>query len=58
VNFLIVAFALYVIVTVARRIAPPDASTPSVRSCPFCLTDIAPAARRCPACTSEVEPAG
>ena len=58
VNFLIVAFALYLIVTAARRIARPDTSTPSVRSCPFCLTDIAPTASRCPACTSEVEPSG
>ncbi len=53
-KFLIVAFALFIVVKAVSRIAQePD---PTTRECPYCLTSIEKAASRCPACTSEVEP--
>lgn len=55
-KFLIVAFALFLVVKAVARISKePD---PTTRACPYCLTDIEKAASRCPACTSDVEPAG
>jgi large conductance mechanosensitive channel len=52
VNFLIIAFVIFLIVKAVNRLraAPP----PDTKDCPFCLTAIPLAARRCPACTSEV----
>lgn len=52
VNFLVVAFALFVVVKfVSRFNKQPD---PTTHPCPFCTTEISLAATRCPACTSEV----
>jgi large conductance mechanosensitive channel len=52
VNFLIVAFILFLIVKAYHRMKEsPDATT---KSCPFCRADIAIAASRCPACTSQL----
>ncbi|MGH2767901.1 MAG: large conductance mechanosensitive channel protein MscL [Candidatus Methylomirabilales bacterium] len=58
INFLIVAFALFVLVKAVNRLArPKDASPePTRRECPFCMTSIPMQASRCSACTSEVEP--
>jgi large conductance mechanosensitive channel len=54
VNFLIVAFALFLIVKAYNRFRDkPDAT---MRSCPECTTQIPKAARRCPSCTSQVTP--
>lgn len=52
VNFLIVAFIIFLIVKAVNRLraAPP----PNTKDCPYCLTAIPLAAKRCSACTSEV----
>lgn len=56
VSFLIVAFALFVVVKAYTHwFAKEEAAT--TRPCPFCVTDIPLAATRCPSCTSEVPPA-
>ena len=46
VNFLIVAFAVFLIVKQANRFKAPAAT----QECPYCVTMIPLTARRCPAC--------
>jgi large conductance mechanosensitive channel len=55
ITFLIVAFVMFLIVKAYNRMSGPKAAT--VKSCPFCKTDIALDATRCPNCTSELQPA-
>lgn len=57
VNFLIVAFALFLVVRALNRLSGvrKDESLKN-RECPHCRTSIPVAASRCAACTSEVEP--
>ncbi len=55
VNFLIVAFAIFVLVRGVNRMkrkeeAPPP--TPTTKECPHCVSTIAIKATRCPNCTS------
>lgn len=52
INFLIVAFVLFLVVKAVNRFR--KAEEPTTRPCPFCTTDIAKSATKCPACTSEV----
>ena len=54
VNFLIVAFALFLIVKAYNRFRDkPDVTT---RACPDCTLQIPKSAKRCPECTSQVTP--
>lgn len=57
--FLIVAFAVYLVVQAYDRMRTKEvaAPTPEVRNCPFCTEAVALAATRCPHCTSELGPA-
>lgn len=57
VNFLIVAFILFLIVRAYNRMTHKAEETPTTRPCPYCLTQIPREATRCSACTSEVAPA-
>jgi large conductance mechanosensitive channel len=52
VNFLIVAFAIFLVVKAVNRFRKAEEST--TRECPYCLTEIPKAATRCSSCTSEV----
>jgi len=52
-NFVIVAFAVFLLVRQANRLKGPPAPT---RECPQCATAIPISARRCPHCTSELAP--
>jgi len=54
-NFLIVAWILFLIVKAANRMKGPQAAT--TRECPYCISSIPIGASRCPSCTSEVAPA-
>ena len=56
IEFLIVAFAVFLIVRQVNRFKRPAAVT--TRECPFCASQIALKATRCPHCTSEVRTAG
>lgn len=59
INFLLVTFALFVVVKAVNRILHPRGSSPDppkTRECPFCLTAIPLTATRCSACTSTVDP--
>jgi large conductance mechanosensitive channel len=53
-EFLIVAFVVFLIVKQINRISPPPAPVPAapMKDCPFCATAIPMAAKRCPFCTS------
>jgi large conductance mechanosensitive channel len=51
-NFLIVAFALFILVKAVNRFRKAEEATE--RECPHCLTLVPKAATRCSACTSEL----
>src|SRR4051812_12871528 len=53
-EFLIVAFVVFLIVRQINRMmpAPPTAPADPPRTCPFCASTIPLAAKRCPFCTS------
>ncbi len=57
INFLIIAFVIFLIVRTANRLKPaePEApAEPATKECPYCLSVINIKAKRCPHCTSEV----
>jgi large conductance mechanosensitive channel len=58
INFLIVAFAVFLLVRQVNRLAPkPAAAPPATRECPYCLSAIPMKATKCMNCTSEVRAA-
>jgi large conductance mechanosensitive channel len=59
INFLIVSFAVFLLVKQANRLkkpAPPP-PPPSTKECPYCLSAIPLKATRCGHCTSELKAA-
>jgi large conductance mechanosensitive channel len=53
VNFVIVAFAIFLMVRAANRFKAPEAAAPATtRDCPYCLMPVPLAATRCGHCTS------
>ena len=56
-EFLIVAFAVFLLVKQINRLKGPAPVVVDSRDCPFCLTKIPLKATRCMACTSEITPA-
>ena len=54
IGFLIVAFAVFLVVKQANRFNPPaaPAPAPATKECPFCASAIPVKATRCPNCTS------
>ena len=57
VNFLIVAFVVFMLVkqvTRFQRKPEPAPAAPTTKDCPFCATAIPIAAKRCPNCTSQL----
>ncbi|HVN83249.1 MAG TPA: large-conductance mechanosensitive channel protein MscL [Candidatus Binatia bacterium] len=58
-DFLIVAFAIFLLIKqVNRFIKPPaPAPAPTTKECPFCIASIPLKATRCPHCTSELRAA-
>jgi large conductance mechanosensitive channel len=61
VSFIIVAFAVFVLVRSINRLKRKEevapAPAPTTRDCPFCASSISLKATRCPFCTSEVSTA-
>ncbi len=55
-NFLIMAFCVFLIVRVMAKLMPPkkEPAKKAPRKCPFCRREIDSEATRCPYCTSEV----
>ena len=60
ISFLLVAAAIFFFVVkpmnaMTARLKKPEAdTTPPIKACPFCATDIPEAATRCPHCTSQL----
>jgi large conductance mechanosensitive channel len=53
IEFLIVAFAIFMVIKQVNRLQrPAPAAPPATKDCPFCATAIPIAARKCPHCTS------
>ena len=54
IQFLIVAFVIFIIVKQVNRLMPPPPApaAPATKDCPQCFTKIPAQAKRCPACTS------
>jgi large conductance mechanosensitive channel len=59
INFMIVAFAVFLLVRQVNRLAPKPApaAAPATRDCPYCLSTVSAKATRCAHCTSELRPA-
>lgn len=55
INFVIVAFAVFLLVKAINKLRAPAETT--TKECPFCLTEVPLAATKCPACTSMLETA-
>ena len=58
ISFLIVAFAVFLIIRAMNRMqrqeeAPP--AEPTTKECPYCLSEVPIKAIRCAHCTSELE---
>ena len=55
ITFLIIAFAVFLLVRAANRMMPQEAAAaPSTKDCPYCRMAIPVAATRCPHCTTEL----
>jgi large conductance mechanosensitive channel len=55
ITFLIVAFAVFLLVRAANRLRPQEApAAPTTKVCPYCRMAIPIGATRCPECTSEL----
>jgi large conductance mechanosensitive channel len=57
INFLIVAFAVYLLVQQVNRWTkkPEPAAAPTTKECPQCAMTIPVKARKCPYCTAQIE---
>jgi len=56
INFLIVAFAVYLLVQqVNRWTKKPPAAAPTKKECPQCAMTIPDKAKKCPYCTAQIE---
>lgn len=56
INFLIVAFAVFLLVQQVNRLFPKPAApaAPAMKECAWCASSIPAAAKRCPHCTSNL----
>jgi large conductance mechanosensitive channel len=55
INFLIVAFVIFLVVRSARKLQPaPAPAAPVTKDCAYCCSAIPIPASRCPHCTSEL----
>jgi large conductance mechanosensitive channel len=57
IDFLIVAFAIFLLVRFINRLSHQPEAAPTTRECPFCLSVIPLRATRCPHCTSALQAA-
>lgn len=58
INFVIVAFAMFLLVRQVNRFAgpAPAAAAPATKTCAYCCSQIPAGATRCPHCTSQLKP--
>lgn len=53
-DFVILAFAVFIMVRQINKLNQPPAAKPKPRLCPYCRSEIADEATRCPHCTSQL----
>jgi len=58
INFLIVAFAIFLLLRQVNRMWPKPVEPETTRDCPRCLSKVPVKATRCAFCTSDITPAG
>jgi large conductance mechanosensitive channel len=56
IDFLIIALVLFLVVRTLNRLHRASVSTPTTKSCPFCISAVPVQATRCPQCTSDLRP--
>ena len=58
ISFLLVSFSVFLLVRYINKLKHPAQSpepvAPTVKKCPYCISDISVEATRCPHCTSEL----
>jgi large conductance mechanosensitive channel len=57
IEFLIVAFAVFMLIHLLNRLYQSPPGTPTTKTCPYCIAIIPLAASRCPQCTSDLQAA-
>lgn len=57
ISFLIVAFAVFLLVRSVNRLRRKQEEPVAVKDCPFCLSSVPVGASKCAHCTSDLEPA-
>lgn len=55
ISFLIVAYAVFILVSNINRLRKKPAAASNTKSCPFCISAIPIKAVRCPYCTAEIK---
>jgi len=55
IDFLIIAFVIFLMVRAMNRLKREEPTTPTTKECPYCFTTIPLKAVRCPNCTSELK---
>ena len=55
IDFLIIAFVIFLMVRAMNRMKREEPTTPTTKECPHCFTTIPLKATRCPNCTSELK---
>jgi large conductance mechanosensitive channel len=56
IDFVLVAFAVFLLVKQVNRLNRQPAAAPSTKDCPYCASAIPIPASRCPHCTSQLAP--
>jgi large conductance mechanosensitive channel len=54
-NFVIIAFAIFILIKQINRMQQPAPASPSTKDCPFCLSAVPLGASKCAHCTSELK---
>lgn len=55
IDFLLVAFAIFIVVKQINRMKRVEQAAPTTKDCPYCFSKISINAVRCPNCTSELK---
>lgn len=54
IDFLIVSFAIFIMIKQINRFTAKKEALPEIRKCPYCFSEINDLATRCPHCTSKL----
>ena len=55
-NFLIMAFVVFLMVRWINKLKKPEpTAAPTVKQCPYCMSEINVNAKKCPCCTSDIQ---